>query len=143
MLNPSSEEIDSSHIQYRGPTQREGENRENGPKMYNYQQQYDRPPFIQAVKKPKLNKVGRPIKKNNKFCYEEVNSEETLPNIDWCNENGLDLTSHPADWFDAFLPRKNKRFLRFLSKSNRMWKWKKIEKHFHTTLILAEINIFF
>ena len=33
---------------------------------------------------------------------------KSIPDIDWCKENKLDLTSHPAEWFEAFLPIRNK-----------------------------------
>ena len=42
--------------------------------------------------------------------YEEgVPCSDTVPNIDWCLDHDLDLQSHPADWFAAFLPIKNGR----------------------------------
>ena len=44
------------------------------------------------------------VDRHKRVVYEERPHTETLPNIDFCQKHNLDLDSHPADWFEAFLP---------------------------------------
>ena len=42
---------------------------------------------------------------NGNFLYEKRLSEDTVPNIEYLHRNGIDLNSHPAEWFELFFPR--------------------------------------
>ena len=94
--------------EFRGPTLQEGET--IGVKRYNYAEEFDRDPFTGIAKQPKIWNNGRvAVDRDGNVIYEERGHINTVPNIDFCKEHDLDLTSHPAEWFQAFLPIKNKR----------------------------------
>ena len=94
------------------PTVPQGENTQNHAKKKNYSQMFDRPVFCEKTKLPKtFFRGGRERllrnRRTKEVVYEEVPCKETVPNIDWCCEHSLELTSHPAQWFEAFFPIKN------------------------------------
>ena len=43
------------------------------------------------------------------FLYEVTNSTGTVPNIDALHARGISFYSHPAEWFNLFLPIYKKR----------------------------------
>jgi len=98
-------EIDG--VDFHGPT---SDGAGKGAKRYNYNEQFDRLVFNGTAKQPKLWRNGRIALGHNRNVQYEVRSHtETIPNVDFCTKHGLDLESHPAEWFEAFLPIKNGR----------------------------------
>ena len=98
-------EIDG--VGFHGPT---SDGAGKGAKRYNYTEQFDRLVFNGTAKQPKIWRNGRiSLDHNRKVQYEVRSHTETIPNVDFCTEHGLDLESHPAEWFEAFLPIKNGR----------------------------------
>ena len=101
------EELIIDGVQFRGPTQ--GGNVSNVERA-NYTEQFDRPVFTGMAKQPVITNSGQFSRDcHGKVKYEERPHTETLPNIDFIKDNKLDLDSHPASWFQAFLPIKNTR----------------------------------
>ena len=73
----------------------------------NYDEKFDRVVFTGKAKLPVRNRNGKIIwSKEGKAKYKLVPCEETVPNIDFLQSHGIDFNSHPAVWFDAFLPKK-------------------------------------
>ena len=93
------------------PTVPQGEDVNNHVQKINYSCKFDRPVFTGKALLPKKTASGKRIKtrSNGEPIYEKVPCYETVPNIEWCKEFELDLKSHPAEWFGAFLPIRNKR----------------------------------
>ena len=40
--------------------------------------------------------------------YERRTTMKTVPNIDFCKKNGLNIHSNPLEWFDAFMTSRHK-----------------------------------
>ena len=74
-------------------------------KKHNYKETFDRPPFIQEVTLPKRGANGKLLFEDGKHVYEKVNSEDTVPNVEFLHRNKITLASSPADWFNLFLPK--------------------------------------
>ena len=76
-------------------------------KKRNYATKFDRMVFPGKTMLPTRYKNGT-LKKNRegKFIYALTPHERTEPNIAFIEKNKLDLYSHPADWFNAFMPLK-------------------------------------
>ena len=105
-IQVEEEVLEVDGVNFHGPT---SDRAEKGAKRYNYREQFDRLPFTGRAKQPKLWANGRiSIDRDRKVQYEVRDHTDTIPNIDFCFEHGLDLQSHPAQWFQAFLPIKNK-----------------------------------
>ena len=105
--------VDEEHlviggVEHHGPTSAEGE--VNNVKKYNYKEEFDRDCFTGMARQPKIWGDGRLATDSNGVVqYEVATHDETIPNLDFCDEHRLDLESHPAEWFEAFLPIHNKR----------------------------------
>ena len=77
-------------------------------KQRNYVEVFDRKPFVGAVEVPSINRFKR-------RCYDSITKklitnpkpigEHGQPNPEFLSEHGLDSTSMPHEWFNAFLPR--------------------------------------
>ena len=94
----------------RGPTTPEGEDSTLGPVKKNYAEHFDRPPFVQQVTLPRKNVRGNLIYDlKGKVKYEIRDSSETVPNIPFLHQNGLNTESHPFEWFNLFMPIKRTR----------------------------------
>lgn len=96
------------------PTVPQGENVANHVQKRNYLRQFDRPIFTGQTKLPKKKKIkGKEYvmkdRKTGDTVYETAPCNETVPNIEWCKAHNLDVKSHPVEWFEAFLPIRNKR----------------------------------
>ena len=65
-------------------------------------------PFKVKQLLPVKNKKTRKFKRNQNggYYYEEQVTNETLPNLKFLFSNGIGFDSHPADWFNLFLPNK-------------------------------------
>ena len=62
------------------------------------------------MKVPKFTRGNRLARdRQGKIIYEEKESTESWPNIDYLNGKRININSHPADWFDIFMPKKSKR----------------------------------
>ena len=81
-----------------------------GPPKKNYNQTFDREPFIQSVKLPLRNKRGK-IRhdKDGNTLYDNTNSDQTVPNIDYLHSHNISTDSEPSDWFNLFMPLHGKR----------------------------------
>ena len=116
MLDADGEVIDETRnmvidgVEFHAPTVPEGESTADYAKKQNYLLQFDRDVFTGRAKKPMLSPEGRILYNRNtqEVRYSVHPFTESIPDIDWCKENKLDLTSHPAEWFQAFLPIRNK-----------------------------------
>ena len=76
----------------------------------NYREYFERPKFLQPVYLPKFTRGGRPAKDTNgDTIYESKLSEDTHPNVETLHRKGINLNSHPAEWFDIFMPKHSKR----------------------------------
>ena len=76
----------------------------------NYEHRFDRPLFQHEVLLPKRDSMGRIMRTmDGKVRYENKKTDETVPNIQAIHDAGLDCDSHPALWFDLFMPREKKR----------------------------------
>ena len=113
LLEPDEEEVVEEEIlevdgvTFHGPT---SDGAEKGAKRYNYGETFDRLPFTGQAKQPKKWRNGRiAVDRNDRVMYEVREHTDTIPNIDFCEEHGLNLDTHPAKWFEAFLPIKNLR----------------------------------
>ena len=71
---------------------------------------FDRPPFISSSKHPQFNTRGNlKYDDNGNVLYEDKSHNESVPNIDFLIEHGISPSSHPAYWFDMFMPRMKRR----------------------------------
>ena len=104
IMVPGDNDVVTEEGAYHAPTIPAGEDPAAGPGKKNYVKQFDRPPFTQNIKLPKKVPNGKVIKCRGKYVYEIQNCEDTVPNIDWCIKQNLKTDSHPAHWFDAFIP---------------------------------------
>ena len=119
LLEPEGPELDEScmevdGVRFRAPTTTELEHNSNHPdrpKKRNYSATFDRSPFVSHQQLlPEKNLRGR-FRKDNKgnFKYSKQTTTETIPNIEFLHSHGINLQSHPAQWFDIFFPRKRER----------------------------------
>ena len=79
------------------------------PTKKNYDVHFDRSPFIKSVLQPEINtneKINRTSQ--GKYSYKESPTTDTVPNLNFIFDNGLEFDLHPADWFDPYFPRKRK-----------------------------------
>ena len=118
MLDPDDEVIGEDDLQYTNghqfcppiaglPANEETTQRST---KKNYKEEFHRPPFVKQVKFPKSNLIGRTLRDSDgKFLYEVTNSTDTVPNIDALHTRGISIDSHPAEWFNLFLPIYKKR----------------------------------
>ena len=59
---------------------------------------FDRPPFIYSCKQPRLNRYQKPMKdQKGDYIYEDRIHTESLPNLEFLENRGINTTSHPAD----------------------------------------------
>ena len=108
LLDADGEEIVENESHLHAPTVPEGE--KSRVKKRNYLTTFDRPIFSGKAELPIRYNDGRLAKdREGNFKYEIRPTEETVPNMEFCRENGLTLLSDPVDWFEAFVPIKNKR----------------------------------
>lgn len=105
---PVDEEVlNVAGVSFHGPT---SETAGGGAKKLNYSEHFDRMVFTGSAKQPKIYANGRiALDQNRNVLYEVKPHTETVPNLEFCQENGLDLDSHPVEWFKAFLPIENTR----------------------------------
>jgi hypothetical protein len=98
-------------ISFRAPTEPENEGRGEYALKRNYSHQFDRAVFTATAKVPVLKGRWKQLSydEDDNVQYENAPVEETIPNVVWCEAKGLDIGSHPAEWFNAFLPVKNRR----------------------------------
>jgi Transposase IS4 len=89
---------------FRAPTVPE-EEAEFVPVKYNFNEQFDRPPFIGMKIVPRLNR-NRKISKttNNRIVQWSVVADEGGPRLGWVEKHNLSVESQPQDWLEAFLP---------------------------------------
>ena len=114
LLQPEENAVNESDmtvggIRFREPTMPADEHEHNAevrPKKRNYAETFDRLPFINSVLLPARKPNGKLKQKSDgEYEYEKQLSDSTHPNIEFLREKGIDLTSHPADWFDIFFPK--------------------------------------
>lgn len=78
-------------------------NRNERPKKRNYSEIFDRAPFTRSALLPSRNDNGVLKRKNTgEYIYEMQVNAETVPDIEYLTEKGIDFKSHNADWFDFF-----------------------------------------
>ena len=112
LLEPDGEIVedvlDIRGERFRAPTSPEGE--VSTTVKQSYDEVFDRPPFTGTTKLPKRWRNGRIAKTTSgEVIRENYAHEETVPSLDFCDKHHLDLDSHPVEWFQAFVPKKNKR----------------------------------
>jgi hypothetical protein len=94
-----------SHL--RGPTVPEGEAEF---KKFDFDEEWDRPPFAAMSEVVKLGVKGKPLKgKKGEVLYEKEVRKKGRANLDWIKMHGLTENSKPHEWFEAVLPIKIKR----------------------------------
>ena len=75
-----------------------------------YTLNFYRPPVILSCKQPKLNRYQKPMKdQKGDYIYEEHTHTELLPNLYFLESNGINTTSHPANWFNVLMLRSTHR----------------------------------
>ena len=76
----------------------------------NFRERFDRMAFTGQTELPRRWKSGRLIKQKNtgEVQYEKTTHNKTEPNMEWVRKNKLTLDSHPAHWFEAFLPQRSR-----------------------------------
>ena len=120
LLKPDEEDVvnedglrDVDGGEYRAPTEPENERRNEYEKKRNYSHQFDRGVFTGTATVPQTRGRWKQLRfdEEGSVEYERMKQpiEDTTPNIEWCEGKGLGLDSHPVEWFNAFLPVKNKR----------------------------------
>ena len=95
-------------VAFREPTVGEGgvvENVEFVTKR-NYGLEFDRPVFISSCKQPKRENGKLVFDADKKIVYENQPHTNTLPNLDFFHSKNINTESHPADWYNCFLPIK-------------------------------------
>jgi hypothetical protein len=99
-------EPNQQHPSLVGPTVPTGQ--AEAPK-YNFNEQFDRPPFTALATVVKQNRNGRPVfDRQGRAVYEQVIREDGCANIEWLKQNKLTKDSRPSDWINALLPLKKK-----------------------------------
>jgi len=67
-------------------------------------------PFISQCRQLILNRFGKPIKNTNgEYEYEVRPHIESSPNLEFLTTYSITPDSHPADWYDVFIPPNRKR----------------------------------
>jgi len=81
-----------------------------GPPKKNYNETFDREPFIQSVILPLRNTRGK-IRRDTdgNILYHNSNSDQTVPNIDYLHSHNISTDSNPVDWFELFMPLHRRR----------------------------------
>ena len=74
------------------------------PQKHNFAEKFDRECFVGKEKVPKLHRNGVPVRVNGKQQMEERVNIKGGPKADFLLEKGLNESSKPQDWFNAFLP---------------------------------------
>ena len=70
----------------------------------NYKQNFDRMVFTGVTEVPKLQRNGRIATKKGQVIFEKKAHSKTTVNMNFIRKHNLTLNSHPALWFEAFLP---------------------------------------
>ena len=102
------DELEFNGEQFRAPTAPVGE---IGKVLkQNYKESFDRGAFTGITDLPKRWRNGRIAKTASGEVVREAKvHEETVPSLDFCDKNELELDSPPVEWFEAFLPIRNQR----------------------------------
>ena len=74
------------------------------PQKHNFAERFDRECFVGKEKVPKLHRNGVPVRVNGKQQMEERVNIKGGPKGNFLLEKGLNESSKPQDWFNAFLP---------------------------------------
>ena len=74
------------------------------PQKHNFAERFDCECFVGKEKVPKLHHNGVPVRVNGKQQMEERVNLIGGPKADFLLEKGLNESSKPQDWFNAFLP---------------------------------------
>ena len=83
---------------------------EHGVTKKKYTLNFDRPPFISSCKQPTLNWYQKPMKdRKGDYIYKDRTHTESLRDFEFLESNGINTTSHPADWYNVFMPRSKSR----------------------------------
>ena len=109
LMEASGEAINEEGLA-RAPTVPDSERPGMGATKRNYTQRFDRDLFQHEVLLPKRDSMGRMrYGANGRVLYEKQSSDKTVPDIQAINEAGLNCESHPATWFNLFMPREKRR----------------------------------
>ena len=74
------------------------------PKKYNYNVKFDRPPYLHWAEVPKMENGMCVRNESGSIVYEKKLIEKSTPNNSFMKKHDLNENSHPAEWFEAFLP---------------------------------------
>ena len=77
-------------------------------KKRNYAEVFDREPFVGTVEVPSIDRFKRrryDSSTKKLITNTKPIGEHGQPNPEFLYEHGLDSTSMPHEWFEAFLPR--------------------------------------
>ena len=91
---------------FRAPTVPDGEN--SSVKKRNYTQRFDRMVFTGLIEVPMRCKRGKILKdKKGQVRFQRKQHTKTEVNMNFIRKHKLNLLSHPALWFEAFVPIKD------------------------------------
>ena len=75
------------------------------PKLYDYPDIFDRPPFTKIVDVPVFDRFGRrKIDNNQSKAVEKIATSEGTPDQSFLDKHNLDHNSSPINFFEAFCP---------------------------------------
>ena len=103
MLQPGVEPVEDPTVgtDYFSPTDKEGAK----PKLFDYPDVFDRPPFINIVDVPVFDKFGRREKDEaGKPKVRKEQRQEGTPTQSFLDKHHLDRDSRPIQFFEAFCP---------------------------------------
>ena len=105
-------DLDRKGFRFREPTVPESEDvrREARVKKKNYDATFDRSPFVGTTLLPERKPNGK-LRRDAQgtYTYKKMVSTKTGPNMEYIFKAGLDFESHPAEWFELFLPFNRKK----------------------------------
>jgi Transposase IS4 len=108
LTDPVPDPLNGTH--FHSPTVSEGDICAEPTRKHNYEETFDRMPFVGKIHVPTILK-SRKVKlgKDRKVQYKEMVSSEGAPKHNFIKNNNLTLDSTPQEWFRAFLPNSRKK----------------------------------
>lgn len=105
LIEPGGEKVNDSlvdtdgHVFYHPTADRLPNEAVNiGPVKKNYNEQFDRDPFVQNAKVPIRDARSKILVDNNgNVLYHAINSSDTLPNIDYLHRHNISTKSSPKE----------------------------------------------
>ena len=80
------------------------------PKKRNYDETFDRRPFITERLLPEKNDKGKCKRdKDGKYCYKNLHLDKTVPILEYLFMNRINIESHPDDYLNLLFPTNRKK----------------------------------